>query len=260
MLPKLFELAFLFVSNHLLFKKRINKVFTADLSVTGGPQYVISSVASGVAAGTYGSASQFTNFTVDTYGRITAASTTPTDNHVRLGSNAGLTSQGDSSVAIGFEAAKTTQAAESVAIGPQAAYTNQGTNAIAIGAYSAYTNQAANAIAIGGGALDGSGLNVQGNGAVAIGGYALSTRAQGFSAIAIGYQACINANQPQLSVAIGANCPAPGANGRLAFGNGMEALATSASTGANGATPLQVAGYLNIEWNGTLYKIPAYLA
>ncbi len=45
--------------------------------MAGGPNYVISSVASGVAAGTYGSSSDIPQLTVDTYGRITAASTNP---------------------------------------------------------------------------------------------------------------------------------------------------------------------------------------
>lgn len=74
---------------------------------------------------------------------------------------------------------------------------------------------------------------------------------------------CIGAAQTGIpavgEVMIGKSCTSSGVVGKLSFGNGMESIKTTATAGANGAPPAQVAGYAPIRWNGTNYKIPVYL-
>lgn len=93
---------------------------------------------------------------------------------------------------------------------------------------------------------------------VSIGASCNSATNQGDGAIAIGYN-CLNGGAQAIgSIAIGRNCAAPSVSGRLAFGNSMEAIATTATAGANGAPPAQVAGYIKLDWNGVTYKVPVY--
>lgn len=80
-------------------------------------------------------------------------------------------------------------------------------------------------------------------------------RGAGNNSIIIGSSPAINC--PASAIQIGHGCAAPGAVGRLAFGNSMEALKTTA-TSTTYTTPQRAEGYIPIEYNGTLYHIPAY--
>ncbi len=73
----------------------------------------------------------------------------------------------------------------------------------------------------------------------------------------IGTGACAAGGARSNIVALGSGCAVPGANGRLAFGSGMEAVQTTATAGVQ-TLPANPAGFIRIEWNGTLYKIPVY--
>ncbi|MEE8403650.1 MAG: hypothetical protein V3R93_07845, partial [Candidatus Hydrothermarchaeaceae archaeon] len=72
--------------------------------------------------------------------------------------------------------------------------------------------------------------------------------------IIIGSLGLMNGNVPDRTVHIGGQCDAAGAVGRLAFGNAME---TPHGTFAmpNSGVP---EAYIKMEWNGTLYYIPAF--
>jgi hypothetical protein len=96
---------------------------------------------------------------------VSTAQLRTSETQLRLGYQAGLTSQGASSVAIGNNAGTTTQGADSVAIGNAAGNLGQGTRSIAIGSSAGANSQSANAIAIG---YTAGGLS-QGGYAVAIG-------------------------------------------------------------------------------------------
>ena len=75
--------------------------------------------------------------------------------------------------------------------------------------------------------------------------------------VSIGYNAGNAGTSRTNAVCIGEGCVQPGANGRLAFGGGMEAVQTTATAGAQ-TLPANPAGFLRLEWNGTLYKLPVY--
>ena len=191
-----------------------------------------------------------------------------------FGSQAGNMNQAGSTNAFGTGAGYVNQNYGAVAMGFHAGYDNQGMDSIAIGDNTAQINQGTDSVAVGSGA----GRYYQGNGAIALGTDAGSqyqsaqsicigknagkgiddTLHMGLGAIAIGYYAATTAAVPNYSIAIGDNCAPPGATGRLAFGSHMESLAASATIGANGAPPAQVAGYLILEHNGVAYKCPLY--
>src|SRR6056300_601249 len=67
---------------------------------------------------------------------------------VKIGLEAGLTTQSVHGVAVGPQAGKTTQGEAAVAVGYQAGLTTQGANAVALGANAGVTSQAANSIVI----------------------------------------------------------------------------------------------------------------
>lgn len=171
---------------------------------------------------------------------------------VAVGSRAGYSFQGISAVAIGPFAGETTQGTQAVAIGNNAGETTQGANSVAVGYIAGRINQGAQSVAIGRQA----GQNNQGGFSVAVGDSAAQA-GQGTNSINIGYRCSYLAASPNNSVAIGANCVAPGAVGRLAFGNAMEAVSTTATAGAQ-TLPANPAGFIVMEWNGTAYKIPVY--
>lgn len=286
------------------------------------PTWLIDFASSGVTPGTYGDASHIPSVTVDTYGRVTSASssalptavtvvpdanndvnvttvgtvntlsvgqkqssvagtcyilnaTTPdlsntntgrtaygfqagnvtqATNTTAIGNQAGSAGQGDQAVSVGAFAGNSNQGTVAVAIGYNAAQNSQGPRAIAIGSTAGRTSQGMFAIAIG----HNAGSTTQSSGAIAIGGNGAAQNSQGPNAIAIGLQCASVGTQLNSSIAFGGNCAVPGAAGRLAFGNSMEAIATTATAGANGALPVTVAGYIKLEWNGTLCKIPFY--
>jgi hypothetical protein len=71
------------------------------------------------------------------------------DSTVRIGGNAGQTSQGISTVAIGSYAGATSQKNYSVAVGNYAGYSTQGLQAVAVGSGAGQTNQGNYAVAVG---------------------------------------------------------------------------------------------------------------
>jgi hypothetical protein len=93
-----------------------------------------------------------------------SAWTVGTDN-IRLGTNAGQSSQLVNSVAIGYQSGQSNQNSNAVAIGYQAGRSSQQTKSIAIGLNAANINQKSNAIAIG----DSAGFTSQGIHSIAIG-------------------------------------------------------------------------------------------
>lgn len=139
-----------------------------------------------------------------------------------------------------------------IGIGYNACYNGCGRDTIHMG-FSAGTTNAPGDYSVGLGRethLSGGGAR-----AVAVGSFAGQT-SQGADSVAIGHL-CAQTNQPSRSIAFGANCAVPGAVGRLAFGNTMEAVATTATAGVQ-TLPANPAGFIKLEWNGTLYKIPVY--
>lgn len=268
--------------------------------VDDGPAANINLSATAVSAGSYGSLSQFTNFTVDEYGRVTAALTTPVDdatksvylgpnvctipfasqNSVIIGNTAGTqTDDGfiSRSVVVGNSTAghaSNAGVSRSVIVGQGAAenitgfangyntlvgYSSgvnmTGQHNTIMGAQSGMSQTGDNNVIIG----DSAGEFCQGDN-VAIGASAAHQQASGAIGIGsnIGWSNAGSDVQPATSVAIGYRCTYPGAAGRLAFGNSMEAIQTTATIGAHGAPPAQVAGYIRLEWNDQLVKIPFY--
>jgi hypothetical protein len=136
------------------------------------------------------------NLTVSNIATISNLRTTAAN--VRIGSNAGNTSQGARGIAIGENAGWNTQGVDAIAIGGGTATSSQNSNAIAIGATAAVTSQGRSAIAIGYGA----GFTSQGNNAIAIGTGAGQANSQGINSIAIGI-ASGQDNQDEDSIAIG---------------------------------------------------------
>lgn len=176
-----------------------------------------------------------------------------------LGAFAGENYMGINSVSIGYCAGKNLQGINSVAVGALAGEFMQGSRSVAVGYMAGNLAQGTDAVAFG----INAGQDYQGPGAIAIG--SRSGRiSQGAFAIALGADAA-PLNQPPFSVAIGRSCPSPGAVGRLGFGgaigSGHELTApeNSAGTGINGAAPANAEGFIRIELNGLLYKIPVYL-
>ena len=139
-------------------------------------------------------------------GTIGATGLVVTSTAIKLGNNAGNSSQGTYTVAIGANAGQNTQGNSGVAIGVNSGTTSQGVDGIAIGGEAGYTNQTTQAIAIG---LK-AGRTSQGNAAVAIGANAGSSN-QGANSIMIGANAgatsavansvCLNASSTALNPA-----------------------------------------------------------
>lgn len=76
--------------------------------------------------------------------------------------------------------------------------------------------------------------------------------------VSIGYNAGNSAGPPRnYAICLGYYCDQPGADGRLAFGSNMEGVQSTASAGAQ-TLPANPTGFIRLEWNGTLYKIPVY--
>ncbi len=201
-------------------------------------------------------------------------------NSIAIGRVAGGDNQKQNSIAIGAQAAQIVQQPNSIAIGPLCGYDNQQTDSIAIGSQCAWNNQKAGSISIGGacnrGIIENVGTPVgyqdvnsvaigakccpygQGTRSIALGAFALfgntgATGNQGTDAICIGYNSCSVNGQPNYSIAFGSGCATPGNTGRLAFGNNMEPITSISSSSIQGAT-----GLINLEWNGTQYRIPAF--
>lgn len=134
------------------------------------------------------------------------------------------------------------------AIGNDAGLIGQGTLSVALGASAGQTSQGANATAVG--VL--SGNSNQGQYSTCLG-YGAGKTFCGTNSVCIGYNSAETAC-PNNAVQIGSQCAAAGAVGRLAFGNAMESIV------ATGATVISQSGYLNVEWNGVLYRLPAFSA
>ena len=214
---------------------------------------------------------------------------TPGDSSVAIGNGAAESNQGSFSVAIGGAAGQTSQSSAAIAIGQKAGRTNQGVQTVAVGTHAGKESQSQSTVAVGSGTGEftqgvaatalgayagqytqgtyttaagrASGKYFQANDAVAIGanageGLADGTNFQGDGAIAIGRNAAKN-GQPARSIAIGKNCASPGAVGRIAFGNALEAVTATATAGA-ATLPANPQAFWRLEYNGTLYKIPLY--
>lgn len=126
-------------------------------------------------------------------GRLTFGNT----GQIKIGINAGVTSQGTYTVAVGTDAGNTSQLFGAVAVGYGAGRTNQGATAVAIGTDAGRDNQGDDSVAIG---VE-SGGGGQGTSAVAIGVLAASS-SQGDNSVAIGVYAGTT-NQGNSAVAIG---------------------------------------------------------
>jgi len=116
---------------------------------------------------------------------------------VRVGLDAGATSQGTTAVAVGNLAGNNTQGNQSVAIGDQAGEITQGNEAVAVGYLAGEGSQGARSVAVG----IAAGRTSQGGDAIAIGRIAGAT-SQGGDAIAVGNNAG-NVSQGLRSVSIG---------------------------------------------------------
>ena len=181
---------------------------------------------------------------------------------IKLGSNAGATSQGNNAVAIGTSAGNSTQSIGAVAIGNNAGASNQGTGAIAIGNGAGSTNAGSNSITIGASA---GGVNA-GQGSVAIG---LSTTANGAGSVAIGISAGVGAadsvsvggragqvTQATQAVAVGAYAGAAGQSTQAVSVGAYSSSLTQSGQGAgavsvgfNAAQSLQGANAIAIGRN-----------
>lgn len=155
-------------------------------------------------------------------------------NSLRINLSNTYMDNGDRTVALGYKCGDGLQKSYAIAIGSNAGESNQGTHCIGIGYAAGQANQ--------GGATGYS---------IAIGYFAGITN-QGNQAIALGSGAATT-NQPNYSIAFGSNCAVPGAVGRLAFGSSMEA-----PTSTSDSTFSLPSSLLNLEWNGTLYRIPLF--
>lgn len=80
----------------------------------------------------------------------------------------------------------------------------------------------------------------------------------GQRSICIGYRSGANGPVATSEVCIGDDCRSTNVAGRFSLGHNMEAIQPSATTGASGAPPAQVYGYMRISHNGQLLKIPLY--
>ena len=116
---------------------------------------------------------------------------------IKIGINAGVTSQGTYTVAVGANAGNTSQQFGAVAIGYEAGRTSQGATAVAIGTDAGRDNQRDEAVAVG----IGAGQYNQRDAAVAIGSLAGNNN-QGISAVAIGELAATS-NQGNAAIAVG---------------------------------------------------------
>ena len=188
--------------------------------------YRVSSDSMGVALGganevTFAAGQTTFNNTVDCERLIFS---TPNDS-VRIGTNAGTTSQGASTVAIGNSAGYNNQGQYTVAIGNNAGYTGQLSSAIALGYFSGQTAQGLSAVAIG----DKAGRNNQASKGVAIG-FQTGSQTQGADAVAIGSQSG-ETNQGATAIAIG-QLAGSAAQGAKAIAIGEKAGQTNQGAGA----------------------------
>jgi len=146
---------------------------------------------------------------------------------IAIGIEAGNLSQRVDSIAIGNEAGKSIQGTNSIAIGNSAAKFNQNTNCISIGLNAGYSNQSGNAIAIGAN----SGKIDQGIYSVALG-YTAGEIKQGTNSIAIGIGAGYNV-QLNNSIAIG--------NDAANLSQSLNAIAIGNAAGLNNQSGYSVA-------------------
>lgn len=153
-----------------------------------------------------------------------------------IGHRAGNLMAGAYSVSIGSHAGEISCGDHSVNVGAFAGQNFCGPDSVSIGLYSGQDYKAARAVSVGAR----SGMTYQGPGS-----------------IAIGHSAAMH-NQPARSVAIGAGCQTPGAEGRLAFGAGLDSIKLTASAGAAQAMPTTARGFIHLEWNGTLVCVPVF--
>lgn len=183
------------LSNGLLTVSRLNAT-TLQGTLTAGPQTAITAV------GTLGN--------LDVTNTVQMGNLRVTSSNVRIGLNAGATTQSSSGVAIGQGAGQITQGLQAVSIGFGAGADNQGAGAVAIGWVAGSANgQGSSAVAIG----QNSASDNQGVGAVAIG-LDSGQINQGNYSVAIGAVAG-RTNQAQNSIAINAtaaNLEAPTSN------------------------------------------------
>ena len=177
-------------------------------------------------------------------------------------------------IAIGIESLKSlTTGNNSIAIGPNTLKTNStGGNNIAIGCDAMAAAVSSNNIAIGhvAGKIISTGQDnvlfgancaeelLGGNENVMIGSQSGANSINANKNIVIGYEA--SANDYDECVILGHSASAS-ANNQLVIGSSNSAITTttSALAGTNGALPAQVDGYLSVNLNGNIVKIPYYV-
>lgn len=169
-----------------------------------------------------------------------------------LGSFAGEVSAGYKSTMVGHRAGNLLAGTYSVSIGSHAGEIACGDYSVNVGAFAGQNYCGTDSVSIG----FYSGQDYKGARAVSIGARS-SMSMQGEGAIAIGHSAAPT-NQPARSIAIGAGCQTPGAEGRLAFGAGLDGIKNTASAGTAQAMPAAARGFIRLEWNGELVCIPVF--
>lgn len=148
-------------------------------------------------------------------------------------------SRGDDCVSIGYEAGRLDDAKQLVNVGAQSAVQCSGDNGVCVGFQ--------------------AGINIAGGGFVApnrvVVGAVAGRNVPGTGNVLLGYRCCQTAGAKvtrNYCVCLGEDCPIPGASGRLAFGNNMEAPIAIST-----ATEQMLSALIPVEWNGTLYRLPA---
>ena len=182
--------------------------------------------------------------------------------NVACGYNAGMNNQGNFAIAVGAFSGQTNQEQPALAVGLYSGYSDQGVSSVSCGSYCGasiipvFDSDNQNCTYVGSHA----GQNNAGVNNVFIGnsaGMKAGVHTVNDNTVAIGHNCAANTVLPQNAVAFGCDCLVP-SGARLALGSHMEELATTAVLGSNGDVPAQVAGYIRIEYNGKLCKIPIF--
>lgn len=171
-------------------------------------------------------------------------------NSVFLGNRAGAGDGGTStrysdSVCVGSKSV--VGGGESVCIGARMSANSGSSNSVTIGTFATASSSGVN-IGRSAGPYDGSTIRN-----VCIGTQSVADS----YGVSIGYDAGADGTPRNYAVCIGHGCDQPGANGRLSFGSNMEGVQAGATAGFD-TLPANPAGFIRLEWNGTLYKIPVY--